>query len=187
MRNLENRKDDLLPVAFLLENLKEIQILVDEGHDLRSIKPEHAAMIKKEKFIIEFLQLDKVEALKAAEILEMFIDKNPESISVFLHFVRRNFYQTKFVMDYTKNRRVWLRDIRKGFGKIICKERMFYLQSLEVLDNKSIIQFVIEGGANLVALREILLDVIINIDRKVFYQSRERDTSEVRVIEGIKG
>ena len=175
MRNLENRKDDLLPVAFLLENLKEIQILVDEGHDLRSIKPEHAAMIKKEKFIIEFLQLDKVEALKAAEILEMFIDKNPESISVFLHFVRRNFYQTKFVMDYTKNRRVWLRDIRKGFGKIICKERM------------SIIQFVIEGGANLVALREILLDVIINIDRKVFYQSRERDTSEVRVIEGIKG
>ena len=161
--------------------------MVDQGHDLRSVKPEHAAMmIKKEKFIIEFLQLDKVETLKAAEILEMFIGKSPESISNFLHFVSRNFYQTIFEMDFTENRRVWQRGIRKGFGKLISKKRMFYLQSLDVLDNKSIIQFVIEGGANLVALREILLDVIINIDRKVFYQSGERETSEVRVIEGIK-
>ena len=56
-----------------------------------------------------------------------------------------------------------------------------------MLDNKSIIQFVIEGGDKLVALREILIDVIIKIDRKVFYRSSERERSELRVIEGIKG
>ena len=146
-------------------------------------------MIKKEKFIIEFLQLDELQTLKTAEILEMFMEKNPETITDFLHLVRRNFYQTKFERDETKNRRAWSRGIRNGFEKMISKEqeRMFYLQPLEVLGNKSIIEFVIEGGANLVALREILIDVIITIDRKVFYRSCEREESELRVIEGIKG
>ena len=126
IRNLENRKDDILPVAFLLEDSKEIKTLIDEGHDLRSIKPEHTAMmIKKEKFIIEFLQQDKLQTLKAAEILEMFIDKNPETISDFLHIVRRNFYQTKFEMDETKDRRVWSRGIRRDLKKLFQRRRCF--------------------------------------------------------------
>ena len=98
-------------------------------------------------------------------------------------FVGKHFYEA--TMD--KETFDWTRNVRPGFEKLVSKyEDPFYRQNLKRLGNRSIIQYVVEGGDEMMVLREQLLDTMVKIDRKIYHEDSEKEASKDRVIANIK-
>ena len=63
---------------------------------------------------------------------------------------------------------------------------LFYLQKLEGLQGRSITQYVVDGGDEMLVLREQLLDLMVKIYRKLYHEDSEKEESQKRVISNIK-
>ena len=183
MKEMESRKEELLPAAFLLKNLNEMKNLLRQGADPTKILPHHMVkMMKDEDFIINMLNIDEIRNQNASTLIEMFVNEDAEKIKSFISFVEKHFYTAHRDKLFQ-----WTRNVRPGFEKFVSKdEGLFYLQRLDSLDGKSIVQYVVDGGDEMVVLREQLLDAIVKIDRKIYYEDSEKESSQDRVIANIK-
>ena len=185
MKELESRKEDLLIAAFLQKKLKEMENLFEQGENVTKIRPHlMAKMIQHEDFIINMLNIKEMKNQNATTLIEMFVDDDAEKIKSFILFVNKHFYEA--TMD--KKTFQWTRNIRPGFEKFVSKndEELFYLQKLNSLHGRSIIQFVVDGGDETVVHREQLLDLMVKIDRKIHHEDEEKEDSKDRVIANIK-
>lgn len=130
MKESECRQDDLLPVAFCQENIDEIECLLRAGHDIKSIKPKHFAMIQNNKFFFNFLQIKEVLKIQIQDLLEMMVDQTPKSLRKLLDFVSQNFVKK----HYDRGKMEWNEEIKDGFQKFVSKhKKMFYLWKLKSL------------------------------------------------------
>ena len=184
MKETKFRKKELLPAAFIQQNLTKMENLLKEGADLSEIRPEHMAkIIKHEEYIMKILNIEEIRKKNSTTTLEMFIASDTEKISSFLSFINKYFYEVSF----SNNPPVWTRRVRPGFEKFVSKdEELFYLQRLENLDGRSITQYVVSGGDDMMVLREQLLDLMVKIDQKIYHEKIEKDASQDRVIANIK-
>ena len=185
MKETESRKEELLPAAFLLKNMAEMENLLKKGADPTKILPYHMAkMIQHEDFIIKMLNIEEIRNQNATTLVEMFVNDDAEKIKSFISFVKKHFYEA--TMD--KKTRLWTRNVRPGFEKFVSKndEELFYLRKLKSLGGRSIIQYVVDGGDNMMVLREQLLDSIVKIDRKMYHKDEEKEASQYRVIANVK-
>ena len=180
----DSLKEDPLPAAFLQKNLIEMDNLQKKGLNPTLIKPHHMAkMMNEEHFIINMLNIEEIRNQNSTTIIEMFVGEDTEQIKSFLSFVNKYFYEA--VMDKTTF--IWTRRVRPGFENFVSKdEKLFYLQKLDNLGGRSITQYVVDGGDDLLVLREQLLDLMVKIDRKIYYEDSEKDGSQKRVINNIK-
>ena len=144
MKETKFRKKELLPAAFIQQNLTKMENLLKEGADLSEIRPEHMAkIIKHEEYIMKILNIEEIRKKNSTTTLEMFIASDTEKISSFLSFINKYFYEVSF----SNNPPVWTRRVRPSFEKFVSKdEELFYLQRLENLDGRSITQYVVSGG-----------------------------------------
>ena len=183
MKGMESRKEKLLTAAFLQKNLTAMENLLKRGADPTQIVPHvMAKMIQQEDFIINMLNLDLIKYQNATTLIEMFVNDDAENIKSFILFVNKNFYEAKLDKKSFK----WTRNIRPGFEKFVSKndEELFYLRKLKSLGERSIIQYVVDGGDEMVVLREQLLGSMMKIDRKLYYE--EKVASQDRVTANIK-
>ena len=178
MTQTECRKKELLPAAFIQQDFSKMENLLKQGANPSEIRPQHMAkMVKHEDFIIKTLNIDEIKDQNSSTIIQMFVAKDAELIKTFLSFVNKYFYETFHLSS--------LESTRGGFEKFASRdETLFYLQKLPILDGRSIIQYIIEGGDDLIALREQLLDLMVIIDRKIY--DEDLDSSETRLIDNIK-
>ena len=184
MKKTESRRNELLRAAFLQKDLTEMTNLFKQGAKPTLITPQDTAkMMKHEDFIINILSVEEIRNQDVTTIMEMFVEKDAEKIKSFLSFVGKHFYEA--TMD--KQTFEWTRNVRPGFKKFVSRdEELFYLQKLKSLDKKSIIQYVVDGGDEMMVLREQLLDTMVKIDRKIYHEDSEKDDSKDRVIANIK-
>ena len=184
MKKTESRRNELLRAAFLQKDLTEMTNLFKQGAKPTLITPQDTAkMMKHEDFIINILSVEEIRNQDVTTIMEMFVEKDAAKIKSFLSFVDKHFYEA--TMD--KQTFEWTRNVRPGFEKFVSRdEELFYLQKLKSLDKKSIIQYVVDGGDEMMVLREQLLDTMVKIDRKIYHEDSEKDDSKDRVIANIK-
>ena len=181
MEETECRKKELLPAAFVQMNLTKMEDLLKQGADPSEIRPQHMAiMVKHEDFIIKTLNFDEIQDQNSSTIIQMFVAKDAELIRTFLSFISKYFYETFQISSLELTR-----SVRPGFEKFVSRDEiLFYLQKLPILDNRSIIQYIVEGGNDMIVLREQLLDLMVKIDRKIYLE--DFDSSENRLIDSVK-
>ena len=65
MKETKFRKKELLPAAFIQQNLTKMENLLKEGADLSEIRPEHMAkIIKHEEYIMKILNIEEIRKKK---------------------------------------------------------------------------------------------------------------------------
>ena len=96
----------------------------------------------------------------------------------------KHFYEASFSDEEDK----WTKGIRPGFEKFVSQENeMFYQQKLKSLKGKSIAHFTfVDGGDEMLGLREQLLSLMVKIDRKIYHDDSRKDAGQKRVIAKLK-
>ena len=120
----------------------------------------------KDNFLIRFVE--KSPPTKKS-LVEMFVTKNPEDISNLLAFIGRNYLTREGETGGVK--------IDQNLRMLVGEERenRFYLIKIGILDNKSLLEFIVENGARMMKQREELLTLLA-----------EKIETEGRIIKNLK-